>query len=175
MKKPKSLNYLILGLAAASLFSCTSVEQIGRLNMISNRNIDSDMDYRMIASYSGGSKKELKKARAVTIEEAIDETVRTIPGGEFLMNAKVYIIDETYFAVEGDVWGLPKEEKSHRGFKIGSKVLWKNPSLSSSLGLESQFIEATVKALKDDETCFIELKHDGSLEEVQYGEITLID
>lgn len=174
MIKPRISSYVLIALSA-TLLSCTSVEQIGRVNMISNRNIDSDMDYKMIATYSGGSKKELKKARAVTIEDAIDETVRTVPGGEFLMNAKIYIVNETYFAVEGDVWGLHKVEKSHRGFRVGSKVLWKNQSLASSLGLKSDFVEATVKALKDDKTCFIEIEQNQSIEEVSYEEITIID
>jgi hypothetical protein len=92
---------------AAMLTSCMSSKQIGKLNMISNRNVDSKMDYVLIKNYVGGSKKELKRYKGKTIEEAIDKVVKATPGGEFLKNVKLYVIDSKYYAVEGDVWGYP--------------------------------------------------------------------
>jgi hypothetical protein len=79
--------------ATVFLSSCAGVKvtQIGKLNMISNRNVDSKMDYSLLKNYMGASNKEIKKAKATTLEDAIDETVRNTSGGEFLKNVKVYL------------------------------------------------------------------------------------
>ena len=124
--------------------------------MISNRNVDSNLDYGLIASYSGGTKRELKKSRALTVEDAVDQTVRKVPEGEFLMNSKVYLVKNKYFAVEGDVWGV-KANATYRGFKVGDKVI-----IDGALNTI-----ATIKSLKDDKTCFIE-RINGLIEEVKY-------
>jgi hypothetical protein len=65
-------------LATIFLSSCVGIKvtQIGKLNMISNRNVDSKMDYTLLKSYMGASNKEIKKAKATTLEDAVDETVR---------------------------------------------------------------------------------------------------
>jgi hypothetical protein len=150
-------------LLSITISSCVSVKQVGKLNMISNRNVDTKLNYELMASYSGGSKKELKKSRALTVEDAIDKTVKKIPGGEFLMNAKMYTVKrlkKIYFAVEGDVWGI-KANLAYRGFKVGDKVI-----LDGMLNTI-----ATIKALKDDKTCFIE-RIGGFIEEVKYDRLT---
>jgi hypothetical protein len=85
--------------------SCGSVKQIGKVNMISNRNIERNLDYKPLLNYAGGSNRELRKSRAKTIEQAIDQTVKKVPGGEFLMNVKIYFVKGKYYAAEGDVWG----------------------------------------------------------------------
>jgi hypothetical protein len=152
-----TLTYLFI------LSSCISVKQVGKLNMISNRNIDSQLNYELLASYSGGSKKELKKSRAMTVEDALDKTVKRIPGGEFLMNAKMYTVtkfNKVYFAMEGDVWGT-KSNVAYRGFKVGDKVI-----IDGVLNTT-----ATIKALKDDKTCFIE-RIGGIIEEIKYDRLT---
>lgn len=87
-----------------AISSCISVRQIGKVNMISNCNIDPKLNYELIATYSGGSKRELRKTRAKTFDDAINQKVRKIPGGEFLMKAKIYLVynkllDEIYIAV----------------------------------------------------------------------------
>jgi len=145
-----------------TLSSCAKVKLIGKVNMISNRNVDpTTMQYVVISTYSGGSKRELKKSRAKTIEDAIDKTVRRIPGGEFLLNAKIYSVKRKYLAVEGDVWGL-ESNLSYRGFKIGDKVTWKN------LG---NFKTGIIKSLKNDKTCLIETDN-GVILEKKYDEIS---
>jgi len=151
----------------ASLFlvfaisSCTSVKQIGKVNMISNRNIDTKLDYKVISTYSGGSDKELKKSKAKTIEDAIDQTVRKIPGGEFLMNTKLYLIDGQYFAIEGDVWGT-KTNITYRGFEIGDKVTWKS---------SGKYKTGNITSLKDDKTCLIKTEDQKTVEK-KYDEIS---
>ncbi len=51
------------------LTGCTSVMQIGKINMISNRNVETSFDYSLISSYAGGSQKEIKKTRSETIDQ----------------------------------------------------------------------------------------------------------
>lgn len=155
MKSKLTLVILIIAFS-----SCTTVKQVGKINLISNRNVDTKLNYSLLSSYSGGSKKELKKSRSITIEDAIDQTVRKVPGGEFLMNTKIYLVNSKYFAVEGDVWGS-KENVSYRGFKAGDKVIV--DGVVNSV--------ATIKSLKDDKTCFIE-RINGLIEEVKYDRIS---
>lgn len=131
--------------------------------MISNRNVEAKLDYSLISSYFGGSEKELKKTRATSIEDAVDQTVRKIPGGEFLMNAKLYIVNNTYFAVEGDVWGK-LDNLSYRGFKVGDQVVIDKVRKSI----------ATIKSLKDDKSCFVERDY-GRIEEVNYDRLSKIE
>ena len=80
------------------------VKKIGEINMISSRNISNLADYELIASYARGNQKKIKKSKSPTLQAALDQTVREVPGGVFLMNASFYIVKGKYFAVEGDVW-----------------------------------------------------------------------
>ncbi|MGV3631734.1 MAG: hypothetical protein ACO1O6_11045 [Bacteroidota bacterium] len=155
--KKNWLNIFLL----TSLVSCTSVKQVGKVNMISNRNVDPQSNYEVLATYSGGSKKELKKTKAKNIEDAIDQTVRKIPGGEFLLNAKIYSVNGQYFAVEGDVWGK-KAEVSFRGFKVGDNVTWK---------VMNSFKTGMITSLKDDKTCLVKTEN-GEIIEKKYDEIS---
>ncbi len=138
------------------------VKQIGKVNMISNRNIDPNLKYSVITTYSGGSERELKKSRAKTIEDALDGTVRKVSGGEFLMNAKIYLVNGQFIAVEGDVWGSATQ-KNFKGFKVGDRVTWKK------LG---KFYNGTIIALKDDKTCLIEDDTSDKTIEQLYDDIT---
>lgn len=171
MKRTKTLLILALTIILAS---CTSVKQIGKVNMISNRNIDPNLEYERISTYFGGSKKELKKTKAKTIEDAIDQTVRKAPGGEFLMNVKLYVVKDQYYAVEGDVWGKP-QNISYRGFEVGDKVTWKNKSLSAKFGSDKDYLTGTVKALKDDKTCLITVDETKDVVELSYDDITKVE
>jgi hypothetical protein len=129
------------------LSACGGYKQIGKMNLMSDRNIDSKLDYKAITTYAGGGEREIKKSRALTLEEALDNTVKRVPGGEFVMNAKIYQAGK-YFAVEGDVWGKSTDEKpSYKGYKIGDKVTWKK------IG---KFREGKIKAFKDSDLCLVE-------------------
>lgn len=131
--------------------------------MISNRNIDPTLDYQVLATYSGGSNKELNRTTAKSVEDAIEQTVRKVPGGEFLMNAKIYIVNGEYFAVEGDVWGSPTQP-SFRGFKISDKVTWK------SFGKR---FTGVISALKDDISCLVRVDNEpDKTVELSYDKIT---
>lgn len=158
---------LLLGLLAA----CTTVKQIGKVNMISNRNVDPSLKYQVITTYSGGSQAELKQSRSDTIEDAIDKTVRKVPGGNFLMNATIFLINSKYFAIEGDVWG-DQTNLTYRGFKVGDKVIFKNRSILARLGIGERYLTATILALRDDKTCIIKFDDGDKKIEAFYDDIT---
>ncbi len=131
MKKMKKTITILAVTSLTMLSSCFKVVDLGKLNMISDRNVDSKADYVLIKNYSGGSPKEIKKAlkktKATTIDVAIDETVKNVAGGEFLKNAHFYGVKRKkniYLFVEGDVWGIAGNE-TFRGYKVGDKVQWK--------------------------------------------------
>lgn len=169
MKIQYSLALIIVGLL---LQSCsTSIKQIGTVNMISARNVSPDLKYEMISTYSGGSKKEMKRSRAETIQDALNLTVRKIPGGEFLMNAKVFMVDERYFVVEGDVWGKPGVE-SYRGFTVGDRVVCKDKKLLRSLDLKNDIVFGKVVGLIDDKTVYVQLENVDRIIELPYDRIT---
>ncbi|MDR2790567.1 MAG: hypothetical protein LBB59_06295 [Campylobacteraceae bacterium] len=147
--------------------------QIGHTNMISIRNIDvNNFKYELLAKYAGGSDKELRQSRSETINEAVEQTVRRVQGGEFLVNAKIYLVQNLYYVVEGDVWGI-KSDTNYRGFKVGDRVIWDE----KDVGLFSATVsrkDGVIKSLKDDKTCLIQQKN-GVIVEKNYDEITKID
>lgn len=141
---------------------CVTVQQIGKLNMISTRNVEPTIDYNLISSYAGGSKRELRRSRAVNIEEAVGDTVKKVPGGEFLANARIFVVNGKYYAVEGDVWGRTGN-LSFRGFSVGDHVSFKTP-----FGIKS----GKITALRDDKVCFV--KADGSDVVTEFSYDTLV-
>ncbi len=100
--KPRSFIYL----AGLCITSCISpYTEIGSLDLLTDREIDSTANYERLFIGRGGSKKELKQSKAVTIEQAIDSTLNSVPGGIYLTDVKIYSIRNNYLAVSGDVWG----------------------------------------------------------------------
>jgi len=169
-----NINYPVTLVVLVALFlqSCsTSIKQIGTVNMISARNVSPDLEYEMISTYSGGSKKEMKRSRAETLQDALNQTVRKIPGGEFLMNAKVFMVDEKYFVVEGDVWGKPGEE-SYRGFSVGDRVVCKDKKLLRRLDLKNDIVFGTVVGLIDDKEVYVQLESIDRIIQLPYDRIT---
>ena len=51
----------------------------------------------LLKKYVSLDKKEMKKTRAATIQEAIDEVVKKVDGGEYLMNVKIYQIGHYHY------------------------------------------------------------------------------
>lgn len=146
--------YLILTLIIVSLFNfCNAqnkntrknVKNIGSINMISTRNIGNLSDYELLASYARGNQKKITKSKARTIPDAIDQTIREVPGGVFLMNATCYLVKGKYFVIEGDVWGL-KQNANYKGFSVGDKVMWKTTT---------GYKKGTIEASKDSESCVV--------------------
>lgn len=160
---------ILLLICCLGLFitGCNSYKRIGRFNMISNRNVDSKGDYILLKPYSSGDDKEKKKSRFTTIEDAIDNTVKLVGGGEFLKNVKVYSVNNKYFAVEGDVWGFRNYETpnvDYKGFKVNDRVQWKE-GFSTKTGT---IISINVN---DNEYCVINNDKNNKAEKVKYADL----
>jgi len=112
----------------------------------------------------GASKQEIRKTKATTLEDAIDQVVKSTPGGEYLKNVKVYLTDNKYLAVEGDVWGIVGNV-NFRGFKVGDKVKWTK--------LFKDFT-GTITDLKNDKTATVKRDSDQDIVEVEYNDLTKI-
>lgn len=166
----KKLNIKVAVLFSILFCSCgpsIKVTQIGKLNMVSERNIDTKTEYSLLRSYMGGSEKEIRSSTSKTIEEATNETVKNTPGGEFLKNVKLYLIakgSELFYAVEGDVWGISGTE-NFRGFKVGDRVQWKEGKGNH---------KGKITGLKNSKECMV--KEDGKIDSkpLSYDNITKI-
>jgi len=161
------MNKLLLFFAIFLLASCVTTKEIGKVNMISNRNVESSTNYVLIKSYMGASQKELRKTEATSVEAAIDQVVKSTPGGEYLKNAKIYLVlkgHQQHLAVEGDVWGI-STNANFRGFMIGDKVKWTK--------LFKDYT-GTIVDLKNDKSCTIKKDSDDSITEVDYKDLTKI-
>lgn len=117
----------ILASVIIFLSSCGSWTQIGNLTMISNRNVDSSADYKQLKPYVKG---KASSRQGDALNQAIDQCVKSVPGGEYLMNVKIYTDGGNGIKVEGDVWGIkqveePKAPKKEITFTEGQKVSFK--------------------------------------------------
>lgn len=109
----------------------------------------------------GGTKKELKKSKAKDLKDAVNNVVKQTPGGEFIKNVKVYMVNGKYFAVEGDIWGL-QENVNFRGFKIGDKINYKGEKY-------------VITNLTNDKVCTIKNEESGKTKDVSYSDIKKAD
>jgi hypothetical protein len=164
--------YVTLFTLGVMISSCSTIIDLGKLNMISARNIDSKTDYVLIKNYAGGSQKEIKKAlkqtKALTLDAAINETVKNVAGGEFLKNVKVYGVKKgnvMYLLVEGDVWGVSGNE-SFRGFKVGDNVQWKELT---------QTKKGVITGLTDAEKCMVLEDGEENSQSLKYSSITKVN
>jgi hypothetical protein len=155
MKIKQTIGYIML---VFFLNSCApSIKKIGTLNMIAHRNVDMKLDYELISTYSGGGNRELKKSRNTSVEEALENTVRKVPGGEMLLNVKLYQIKGKYYAIEGDVWGKAGEH-GIRGFHVGDRVVCKDVNFIKKMNLSSNdIVYGVVTGLIDDKYVYIKL------------------
>jgi hypothetical protein len=148
-----------------SIQSCTSVKQIGDINMVSSRNVDKTMDYVLLRSYMGGNQKEIKdskKMEITSLENAINKVVKETPGGEFLKNVKVYLIDGKYIAVEGDVWGTAGVKENYRGISLNDHVIYK----------DGKVYKGKIVALKNDKICFFQEFGETKIIQIGYDNLT---
>jgi hypothetical protein len=158
------MNKLLLFCAIVLLASCVTTKQIGSTVMISNRNLESSVNYVLIKTYMGAGDREIRKTKAKTIEDAVDQVVKSTPGGEFLKNVKIYRTNKNLFAVEGDVWGIPANA-NFQGFAVGDKVKWTKLFKNYT---------GTIVDLKNDKACTIKRDSDSSITEVDYTDLTKI-
>ncbi len=109
--------YLIMG---TLLTSCTAYNEVGHLNMLSDRQYDANAKYQKLSAGAGSTKKEIKRSEAVNIQQAIDRVLDQVPGGAYLTNVKIYVVKGDYLAVTGDVWGKVAEKQVSNNSKTAS-------------------------------------------------------
>ena len=154
-------HYLFAIVLVVVLSACSSVKQIGHVNMISTRNIDASANYELLSSYVGGRKSELRNNKSRTIDEAINKVVKNIPGGEYLMNVKIYRVGDSFFAAEGDVWGIA-DNQSRYGFNVGESVVWQT--------LFNNYEQGVIVSFIDTEMCYVKTLK-GKLIKKKYSEL----
>lgn len=128
------------------LSGCASYQRIGGLTSISTRNIDPNSQYvelkRYVEATSDGQVffeengiKEKQKYSQLNSEggeklnTAIEYAVRSVPGGEFMKNVSIWVIEGGgTVKVIGDVWGNPLSEITmpvkSGPLQPGDKVFW---------------------------------------------------
>ncbi len=171
----KIIKTTMITLSLFTLASC--YHKIGRLVIVSTRNMDSKTEYVLLDKGVMG-KGKVKKGEA--LETAIDRSVAKYPTGEFMKNIVISInASGRKIRVIGDVWGTPVAEKAGEKveksvkktvnatieFKTGDKVTFKNP-----LG---KLIEGTIIGTNQN-TAVVEYS-DGSKKEIVYEKLTKIE
>ena len=112
------VGFAFVGLVGAAsitayLYFSVSSTVVGRLNMIATRNIDSSATYTMLQVHSGGENADFRAAKATTMEDSCDVLVRSVPGGEYVRNAKILRVENwrgSFYVAQGDVWGVRAEK-----------------------------------------------------------------
>ena len=154
---------IFIALAITMLMVGCNVESqlVGEVNMISTRNYDKSVQYQRLTTYSGASKNQMRRAKSTSIDEAVNQTVKEVPGGEFVMNAKIYAVPNNnakkgeprfYYVVEGDVWGIPLagtnyQGGGYQGFSLGDIIGWQ---------YGGKLKKGKIVALKDSDKCVVE-------------------
>ena len=167
----KTLILLLIAITAASCGS-SKIHDIGEVSIVSKRNYNKDLNYELLKSYASINEPLNKKKRIIkdlkfkTLDKAIDYTVKSVAGGEFLHNARFYMLTKGgtyYYFAEGDVWGISKNN-NHLGFKVGDKVQY-----STITGKRS----GTITSLTDHKTCMVK-DINGKIKEMEYYKLTKI-
>jgi len=87
--------------------SCVSkYEAIGHVSLLSDYTIKPGVAYEQLTTNSGGNKKELKHSKMGSIDDAVTQVISKVPGGCFITDVTIYIVDDGYYAVSGNVWGV---------------------------------------------------------------------
>lgn len=97
----------LLFLAFVLLMGSCTFNRIGSLTMVSTRNMDTSANYVELAR---GVEGRSKMRHDDALQEAIDDAINSVPGGEYMMNTIVYVKDNRIIKVKGDVWG--------KGYKV---------------------------------------------------------
>jgi hypothetical protein len=154
----KKIIYLsLVSLMFCSCGSSLRVAPMGQVNLISTRNIDGSKDYVSLMTYAGVSSSEVENATARskkgrikkknpiykeiikfkgnTINEAVDNVVKSQVGGEYLMNIRFYLVQQltkegkqivikNTFVASGDVWGLKDSTQNIKGLTLNDDVVF---------------------------------------------------
>src|SRR5690554_3043087 len=100
---------IIAALSVLILSSCA--HRLGDLTLLSNRNYDSAQNYTLLER---DVKVKVKTKKNDVLERAVDKATKSVDGGEFIMNATLWVTPSgKKMIVKGDIWGIkpPEEEK----------------------------------------------------------------
>ncbi len=136
-------------LAGAVILNSGCFNRVGRLTMISTRNVDGDMSQYVLLVKNVKAKGKSKTGDA--LEVAIDNAVKKIAAGEFMKNVIIYSSSKgNKIKVEGDVWGYKSDinksitttVNANIEFKRGDRVTFSKGNKiyeATILGLSSEF------------------------------------
>lgn len=161
----KNLKYIIIvGILPFIISSCVSyrIQSAGDLTSASTRNIEQANDYLLLKTYAGISKtdieaaksshkkgiikrsnpivKEINAYKADNLQAAIDNVVKSVPGGEYLKNLRVYVLFSGVsfringmrkdiaidYIATGDVWGMKTDNPEIKGFHKDDNVVFQH-------------------------------------------------
>jgi len=168
---------VLVSAIAFSLTSCWS--RIGKLVIVSNRNMESDGSKYVLLAKDVKGKAKSKKYDVIGM--AVDNAVKQYPTGEFMKNISIEVNGSgKKIRVNGDVWGTPAPTINSKGevvdknvtksvnanveFKTGDSVTYK-----TGLG---KLIEGKIIGLNQS-TAVVELP-DGTKSEIKYEKLTKI-
>ena len=172
---------LIASILFSSLMLTSCWSRMGRLNIVSTRNMDSKTDYVLLSKDVRGKAKSKKQD---PIEIAIDKAVKQYPTGEFMKNVVIEVnASGKKIRVVGDVWGyapttapssgeivnknVTKSVNAKVEFKIGDSVTYK-----TMLGV-GKLVEGKIIGVNQN-TAVVQLP-DGSKSEIKYEKLTKIE
>lgn len=132
--------------------SAQKPELVGSFNLVSTRNIETGKDYVLLSSYAGGTDAEMKKSKALTADDAINNVVKSVAGGVYMMNVKIYLVGYgKYYAAQGDVYGIAGQVSDQHGWKVGDHVQYSTPvTLMKSKGVIIDLNNNNECTVKDD-------------------------
>jgi hypothetical protein len=108
MKRSKLKNASMLIIMSGLLASCASTyETIGNASILSDRSLRHGIVYEQLTVNSGGSRKEIKSSKTESVDGAVKQLIAKVPGGCFITDVTIYIVDDGRYAVSGNVWGIP--------------------------------------------------------------------
>ncbi|HZH86872.1 MAG TPA: hypothetical protein VFD77_06105 [Brumimicrobium sp.] len=93
---------LLITISTITLSSCA--HRLGDLTLLSNRNYDRSEEYVLLQR---DAKAKVKTKKNDVLERAVDKVTQSVEGGEFIMNATLWVSPSgKKMIVKGDVWGV---------------------------------------------------------------------
>lgn len=148
--------FCTFSLAAFLTVSASAQQLVGAINMLSNRVIHFSKNYELLQKNITLDDYVLQNFAATTIQEAIDKTVLSVPCGEFIMNAQIYMVDNM-FVVVGDVWG---EKHNTCLYQVGDLVTFGKKKVGE------------IVSIKDDDDCMVKDLKNGKVKEMDFDDLT---
>lgn len=147
--------FFTIALTTFMTASVSAQQLVGAINMLSNRVIYFNKDYELLGNITLDDY-VIQNFAATTIQEAIDKTVLSVPCGEYLMNAQIYMINNK-FVVVGDVWG---EKHNTCLYQVGDLVTFGKNKIGE------------IVSIKDDDDCMVKDLKNGKIKEMDFDDLS---